>query len=50
MSAIAIVQQPGARSLRVAFVPIVIFLVAVLFLPVVVSFIWLFSKEDIGGY
>jgi hypothetical protein len=49
MSAIAIVQQPGARSLGVALVPIVIFLVAVLFLPVLVFFIWLFQKEDIGG-
>jgi hypothetical protein len=39
-----------ARSLRVAFVPIVIFLVAVVLLFVVLFFIWLFSKEDIGGY
>jgi hypothetical protein len=39
-----------ARLLRVAFVPIVIFLVAVAFLPVLFFFVWLFSKKEIGGY
>jgi hypothetical protein len=39
-----------ARSLRIAFVPIVIFVVAVVFLLVLLFFIWLFSKEDSSGY
>ena len=37
-----------STSLRIAFVPIVIFLVAVVFLLVLLFFIWLFSKEDIS--
>jgi hypothetical protein len=39
----------GARLLRVAFVPTVIFRVAVVFLSVLLFFIWLISKEDIAG-
>jgi hypothetical protein len=38
-----------ARSLRIAFIPTVIFLVAVVFLLVVLFLIWLFSKEYISG-
>jgi hypothetical protein len=37
------------RSLRVAVLPIVIFLIAVAFFFVLLFF-WLVSKEDIGGY
>ena len=40
----------GTNNGRVAFVPIVIFLVAVVFLLVLLFFIWLFSKEQMGGY
>lgn len=40
----------SARSLRVAFVLIVIFLVRVVFLAILLFSIWLFSKEEIGGY
>jgi hypothetical protein len=39
-----------AGSLRIAFVPIVIFLVAVVFLLVLLFLVWLFPKEDISGY
>ena len=39
-----------ACSLRIAFVPVVVFLVAVAFLFVLLIFIGLFSKEDISGY
>jgi hypothetical protein len=37
------------RSLRVAVLPFVIFLIAVA-IPFVLFFIWLVSKEEIGGY
>ena len=40
----------GTNNGRVGFVPIVIFLVAVVFLLVLLFFIWLFSKEQMGGY
>lgn len=39
-----------ARSLRIAFVPIVILLVAVAFFLVLLFLIRLFSKEDISGH
>ena len=39
----------SAHLLRIAFVPVVIFLVAVAFV-VVFFLIWLLSKEDISGY
>lgn len=38
------------RSLRIAFIPLVTFLVAVVFLLVVLFFVWLFSKEGMSGY
>jgi hypothetical protein len=55
MSVTAILQQPEHVSLRIAFVPIVIFLVAVVFLLVFLFLIWLLSiwllsKKDISGY
>jgi hypothetical protein len=46
----AILQGARACSLRVAFVPVIIFLVPIVFVPVLIFVIWLFSKEDIGGY
>jgi hypothetical protein len=39
-----------ARSLRIAFVPIIIFLVAVAFLLVLLFVIWLLSKEGVSWY
>ena len=50
MSVMGILQQPRTRSLRIAFVPIIIFLVAVVFLLVILFVIWLFSKEGFSGY
>ena len=43
--------RPGfaRRSLRIAFVPIVIFLAVVVFF-LVLFFLWLFPKENCGGY
>jgi hypothetical protein len=50
MSAMAIFATARAGSLRIAFVPIVTFLVAVVFLLLFLFLIWLVSKEDISGY
>jgi hypothetical protein len=49
MSVIGIFQQPE-RSLRIAFVPIIIVLVAVMFLLVLVFVVWFLSKQGVSGY
>jgi hypothetical protein len=41
---------PTARSLRIAIIPIIIFLVAVVFLLVLLFVICLVSKAGISGY
>jgi len=40
---------PSYRSLRIPFVPVIIFLVIFVFLFVLFFFVWLFSEENAGG-